>query len=112
MGQVSINRTAYPCQVLTIYSSTRGLDASTALEFVKALRISTDVFETTTIVSIYQAAESLYQHSDKVCVLYEGRMAYFGPTDRAKQYFLDMGYVIMILKCLEIHSSYTQIRAS
>ncbi|KAF9052029.1 pleiotropic drug resistance ABC transporter [Panaeolus papilionaceus] len=73
-------------------NSTRGLDASTALEFVKALRVSTDVFQTTTIVSLYQAGESLYQHFDKVCVLYEGRMAYFGPANQAKRYFLDMGY--------------------
>ncbi|KAF8156049.1 pleiotropic drug resistance ABC transporter [Crassisporium funariophilum] len=73
-------------------NSTRGLDASTALEFVKALRIGTDTFGMTTIVSIYQAGESLYQHFDKVCVIYEGRMAYFGPADKAKQYFLDMGY--------------------
>ena len=73
-------------------SSTRGLDASTAVEFVRALRISTDVFGMTNIVSIYQAGESLYQHFDKVCVIYEGRMVYFGQADEAKQYFLDMGY--------------------
>jgi ATP-binding cassette subfamily G (WHITE) protein 2 (SNQ2) len=29
---------------------------------------------------------------DKVCVIYEGRMAYFGPADQAKQYFVNMGY--------------------
>lgn len=53
-----------------IVSSTRGLDASTALEFVRALRIATDSCRLSTIVSIYQAGESLYQHFDKVCVLY------------------------------------------
>ncbi|PPR00573.1 hypothetical protein CVT24_005458 [Panaeolus cyanescens] len=74
-------------------NSTRGLDASTALEFVQALRIATDIFQTTTLVSIYQAGESLYEHFDKVCVIYEGRMAYFGPADQAKQYFIDMGYI-------------------
>jgi ATP-binding cassette subfamily G (WHITE) protein 2 (SNQ2) len=46
----------------------------------------------TTIVSIYQAGETLYQLFDKVCVINEGRMAYFGPADRARQYFIDMGY--------------------
>ena len=45
-----------------------------------------------TIVSIYQAAESLYQHFDKVCVIYEGRMAYFGRADEARQYFIDLGF--------------------
>ncbi|KAL0960159.1 hypothetical protein HGRIS_011794 [Hohenbuehelia grisea] len=73
-------------------NSTRGLDASTALEFVRALRLSTDIDHLTTIVSIYQAGESLFQLFDKVCVIYEGRMAYFGPADQAKQYFIDMGY--------------------
>jgi ATP-binding cassette subfamily G (WHITE) protein 2 (SNQ2) len=73
-------------------NSTRGLDASTALEFVRALRIGTDVAHMSTIVSIYQAAESLYQHFDKVCIIYEGRMAYFGRADEARQYFIDLGF--------------------
>ncbi|RDB22916.1 Brefeldin A resistance protein [Hypsizygus marmoreus] len=34
----------------------------------------------------------LYDLFDKVCVIYEGRMAYFGPADQARQYFIDMGY--------------------
>ena len=29
---------------------------------------------------------------DKVAVLYEGRQIYFGPTDKAKKYFTDLGY--------------------
>jgi ATP-binding cassette subfamily G (WHITE) protein 2 (SNQ2) len=78
--------------LLALFSSTRGLDASTALEFVRALRISTDTFHLTTIVSIYQAGESLYNLFDKVCVIYEGKMAYFGPANQARQYFIDMGY--------------------
>jgi len=73
-------------------NSTRGLDASTALEFVRALRIATDVARLSTIVSIYQASESLYQLFDKVCVIYEGKMAYYGPANQARQYFIDMGY--------------------
>ncbi|KAI0827349.1 pleiotropic drug resistance ABC transporter [Trametes gibbosa] len=73
-------------------NSTRGLDASTALEFVQALRIATDIARQSTVVAIYQAGESLYQHFDKVCVVYEGRQVYFGPADKARQYFIDMGY--------------------
>ncbi|KAH9484099.1 Brefeldin A resistance protein [Psilocybe cubensis] len=73
-------------------NSTRGLDASTALEFVRALRIATDTFDSTTIVSIYQAGESLYEYFDKVCVIYEGRMIYYGAASEAKAYFLEMGY--------------------
>ena len=46
----------------------------------------------TTIMSIYQAGEPLYALFDKVCVIYEGRMAYYGPAKLARQYFIDMGY--------------------
>ncbi|KAJ3748437.1 pleiotropic drug resistance ABC transporter [Lentinula detonsa] len=73
-------------------NSTRGLDSSTALEFGRALRIATDIDRLTTIVSIYQAGETLYNLFDKVCVIYEGRMAYFGPVNEARQYFIDLGY--------------------
>lgn len=74
------------------FSSTRGLDASTAVEYVHALRIATNLLRLATIVSIYQAGESLYQMFDKVCLIYEGRMVYFGPASEARQYFIDMGY--------------------
>ncbi|KAH8995938.1 hypothetical protein EDB92DRAFT_1942830 [Lactarius akahatsu] len=47
-------------------SSTRGLDASTALEFVRTLRIATDV--------------RTYQPS------------YFDRTNQARQYFIDLGF--------------------
>ncbi|KAF8816092.1 hypothetical protein BYT27DRAFT_7248614 [Phlegmacium glaucopus] len=79
--------------MLLYEDSTRGLDSSTALEFVRALRIATDLVRNTTIVSIYQAGESLWDVFDKVCLIYEGRMVYFGPIGLARQYFIDMGYV-------------------
>jgi ATP-binding cassette, subfamily G (WHITE), member 2, SNQ2 len=79
------------------------------VEFVRALRIGTDTFRLTTIVAIYQvswingsmqpfyqsvnqAGQSLYEMFDKVCLVYDGKMVYFGPADQAKQYFIDMGY--------------------
>jgi ATP-binding cassette subfamily G (WHITE) protein 2 (SNQ2) len=73
-------------------SSTRGLDSATALEFAKALRIATDISQTSTVVSIYQVADSLYELFDKVCLIYQGKMAYYGPANLARQYFIDMGY--------------------
>ncbi|KAG2044053.1 pleiotropic drug resistance ABC transporter [Suillus americanus] len=73
-------------------NSTRGLDSSTALEFVRALRCITDIKRTTTIVSLYQAGEPLYNLFDKVCVIAEGKMAYFGPAESAKDYFIGLGF--------------------
>ncbi|PVH71205.1 putative ABC multidrug transporter, partial [Cadophora sp. DSE1049] len=73
-------------------NSTRGLDSSTALEFVRALRMSADMIGTTHAVAIYQASEAMYELFDKVMVLYEGREIYFGPTNSAKGYFQEMGW--------------------
>ncbi|KIJ60833.1 hypothetical protein HYDPIDRAFT_43039 [Hydnomerulius pinastri MD-312] len=73
-------------------NSTRGLDSSTAVEFLRALRVTTDTTRAATIVSLYQAGEPLYNLFDKVCVISEGKMVYFGPAAEAKQYFVEMGY--------------------
>lgn len=69
------------------------LDVSATLDFVRALRIGTDLSAMTTIVSLSQAGEPLYQLFDKVCVVGEGRMYYYGRADAARDYFVDIGYV-------------------
>lgn len=73
-------------------NSTRGLDASTALDYAKSLRIMTDVLKMTTFVSLYQAGEGIYNQFDKVLVIDQGRQVYFGPTKDARAYFLGLGY--------------------
>ncbi|KAF8555113.1 pleiotropic drug resistance ABC transporter [Imleria badia] len=73
-------------------NSTRGLDASTALDFVKSLRIMTDILGQTTFVSLYQAGDSIYELFDKVIVLDEGRQVFFGPPSEARAYFENLGY--------------------
>lgn len=73
-------------------NSTRGLDSANAIEFCKTLRTSTDIMGATACVAIYQAPQSAYDIFDKVLVLYEGRQIYFGRTEDAKKYFVDMGF--------------------
>ncbi|GAA6025845.1 hypothetical protein JCM10207_002683 [Rhodosporidiobolus poonsookiae] len=73
-------------------NSTRGLDASTALDYAKALRVLTDVHQMATFVSLYQAGEGIYEQFDKVLVIDEGRQVYFGPAKEARQYMMDLGY--------------------
>ncbi|KAF9365572.1 hypothetical protein BGX34_009398 [Mortierella sp. NVP85] len=58
--------------------STRGLDASSALDYAKSLRI--------------QTSENIYDLFDKTILLYEGRCIYFGPASEARQYFIDLGF--------------------
>jgi len=72
-------------------NSTRGLDASTALDYANSLRIMTDVSDRTTLVTLYQAGEGIYELMDKVLVIADGRMLFQGPANEAKQYFIDLG---------------------
>lgn len=73
-------------------NSTRGLDAATALEFTKSLRMSANLAGTVHLVAIYQASQAIYDQFDKAVVLYQGRQVYFGPCDEAKEYFVEMGW--------------------
>lgn len=74
-------------------NSTKGLDSSTALDFVKALRTFTDVARKTTLATLYQAGENIYRAFDKVLVLDQGRQVFFGAIDDAKEHFEKLGFI-------------------
>jgi ABC-type multidrug transport system ATPase subunit len=73
--------------------STRGLDAASALDYVRSLRIMTDVTKKTTVATLYQASNNIFTLFDKLLLLDEGRCLYFGPTELAKAYFEDLGFL-------------------
>ena len=73
-------------------NSTRGLDASTALEYVQSLRSLTNMANISTAVALYQAGESLYELFDKVVLIDEGKCLYYGPAENAAVYFEDLGF--------------------
>ncbi|KAH9031530.1 ABC-2 type transporter-domain-containing protein [Lactarius pseudohatsudake] len=73
-------------------NSSRGLDASTALDFVRSLRVMTDVLGQTTFTTLYQAGEGIYELFDRVMVLDQGHTVFFGPPDQARAYFEQLGY--------------------
>eukprot|EP00026_Physarum_polycephalum_P001183 Phypoly_transcript_01184.p1 GENE.Phypoly_transcript_01184~~Phypoly_transcript_01184.p1 ORF type:complete len:1199 (+),score=222.27 Phypoly_transcript_01184:155-3598(+) len=72
--------------------TTRGLDAASALDYTRSLRIMSNTVHKTTIASFYQASEDMYSLFDKVMVLDKGVCVYFGPTATAKQYFEELGF--------------------
>lgn len=74
-------------------NSTRGLDASTALEWTKAIRAMTDTLGLSTIVTLYQAGNGIYDLFDKVLVLDEGEQVYYGPRAEARPFMEDAGFV-------------------
>ncbi|KAG6000801.1 hypothetical protein E4U43_001501 [Claviceps pusilla] len=73
-------------------NSSKGLDASTALEYVRSIRTMTNMADVSTAVSLYQAGESLYDLADKVLLIDRGKCLYFGPSDKAKPYFERLGF--------------------
>ncbi|KAL8365942.1 hypothetical protein RB595_004631 [Gaeumannomyces hyphopodioides] len=78
--------------ILSWDNSTRGLDASTALDFIKSLRVQTNLYKTATFVSLYQASENIYNLFDKVLVIDSGKQVYFGPATEARAYFEGLGF--------------------
>lgn len=56
IAEVTLSQSAVQCWD----NSTRGLDAATAVDFTKSLRLSTEMTQSTTIAAMYQAAEDSY----------------------------------------------------
>lgn len=73
-------------------NSTKGIDASTALEYVQSLRSLTNTANISTLVALYQASENLYNLFDKVILIEEGKCGYFGRAEDAKAYFEGLGF--------------------
>ncbi|KAK4183175.1 putative ATP-binding cassette transporter [Podospora australis] len=73
-------------------NSTRGLDSSSALKFVQALRISSDIGTSAHAVAMYQASQAIFDLFDKATVLYDGHQIYFGPAASAKAFFERQGW--------------------
>jgi ABC-type multidrug transport system ATPase subunit len=44
-------------------NSTRGLDSATALEFVRTVKLSTNIFQTAAVIALYQASQQAYEVS-------------------------------------------------
>ncbi|KAH7112111.1 ABC-2 type transporter-domain-containing protein [Dendryphion nanum] len=74
-------------------NSTRGLDASTALEWTKAMRAMTDVLGLTTIATLYQAGNGIYEQFDKILILDEGKQVYYGPREQAVPFMEELGFL-------------------
>ncbi|KAG9252266.1 ABC multidrug transporter [Emericellopsis atlantica] len=74
-------------------NSTRGLDASTALEYVRCMRAMTDALGLSSIMTLYQAGNGIYDLFDKVLILDEGKQIFYGPIHRAKPFMEELGFL-------------------
>lgn len=57
------------------------------------LRREADENEKTMVATMYQAGNGIYCEFDKVLVLADGRVTYYGPRALAKAYFENLGFV-------------------
>lgn len=89
IAEVLVNRASVVCWD----NSSRGLDASTALEYTRSIRTITDVIGTTSFVSLYQAGNQIFEQFDKVLVIASGHCIYWGSREGARPYFEEMGFV-------------------
>ncbi|KAL8695989.1 MAG: hypothetical protein Q9201_007878 [Fulgogasparrea decipioides] len=74
-------------------NSIRGLGSANALRFIQCIRSTAIEAHTVVVATLYQASEAIYNCFDKVILLYEGREIFFGSTDAAKVYFIELGFV-------------------
>ncbi|KXG48510.1 CDR ABC transporter [Penicillium griseofulvum] len=72
---------------------TRGLDSKSAVEFARMLRREANRNDKTIITTTYQAGNGIYDQFDKVLVLAEGCVTYYGPRHIARKYFEDLGFI-------------------
>ncbi|PWY92971.1 hypothetical protein BO94DRAFT_487438 [Aspergillus sclerotioniger CBS 115572] len=71
----------------------RGLDSSSALDFLRLLKHMSRATGMTNVATLYQVSESMYQECfDRTLVMYEGRMIFSGNIHVAKQYFEELGF--------------------
>ncbi|CAG9464710.1 unnamed protein product [Pedinophyceae sp. YPF-701] len=72
---------------------TSGLDATTALKLVHTLKVLA-AGGRSVVTTIHQPASRIYQELDKVMVLSEGKVMYFGHGSLAHAWFNSLGYAM------------------
>ncbi|PYI00447.1 hypothetical protein BO78DRAFT_438663 [Aspergillus sclerotiicarbonarius CBS 121057] len=71
----------------------RGLDSSSALDFLRLLKRMSRATGMTNVATLYQVSETMYQECfDRTLVMYDGRMIFSGSIHAAKQYFEELGF--------------------
>lgn len=73
-------------------NSTKGLDSSTALEFIQCLRSMAKLTRTINIVKISQASDKLVEQFDKILIILENYQVFYGTVSDCIQFFKDLGF--------------------
>ena len=78
-----------------VYQKRRRLicESSSALEYVKCIRAMTDILGLSTIVTLYQAGNGIYNLFDKVLVLDQGKEVFYGRREEARPFMESQGFI-------------------
>jgi ABC-type multidrug transport system ATPase subunit/ABC-type multidrug transport system permease subunit len=77
--------------VLLLDEPTSGQDASNAMAIIRLLRNLANEGKTI-ILTIHQPSSAMFELFDKLMLLSEGEVVYFGETSRAESYFASIGH--------------------
>eukprot|EP00183_Erythrolobus_madagascarensis_P001359 CAMPEP_0185850942 /NCGR_PEP_ID=MMETSP1354-20130828/4874_1 /TAXON_ID=708628 /ORGANISM="Erythrolobus madagascarensis, Strain CCMP3276" /LENGTH=740 /DNA_ID=CAMNT_0028551673 /DNA_START=159 /DNA_END=2381 /DNA_ORIENTATION=+ len=78
--------------ILLLDEPTSGLDSNTALTVVKLLKQIAIEQNKTVVTTIHQPNSQMFAEFDKLLLLAEGSVVYFGDAQRAVDYFAEIGY--------------------
>jgi ABC-type multidrug transport system ATPase subunit len=74
--------------LLYLDEPTTGLDSFTSMEVMSAVRNMTNMNQAVTLCTIHQPSTELFELFDRLLLLANGRLLYFGPTSGAIDYFM------------------------
>ena len=84
----------YNPSVVLLDEPTSGLDSTTALNLVHTLRTLAQVGNRTIITTIHQPSSRIYQMLDKLLLMGQGHLLYYGDASDAADYFASIGYTM------------------
>ncbi len=77
--------------LLFLDEPTSGLDSTTSLRLVNTLKLLASSGRTI-VTSLHQPSSKMFQAFDRLILLAEGRVMFYGPAAKAMEYFASLGY--------------------
>merc|ERR1712241_1495368 len=84
----------YNPSVILLDEPTSGLDSTTALNLVHTLHTLAQVGNRTIVTTIHQPSSRIYQMLDKLLLMGQGHLLYYGAASQATDYFATIGYTM------------------
>ncbi|QDZ19373.1 G-family ABC transporter [Chloropicon primus] len=84
----------YNPSVILLDEPTSGLDSTTALNLIGTLETLAQVGNRTIVTTIHQPSSRIYQMLDKLLLMGQGHLLFYGDASAATDYFAEIGYAM------------------